>query len=45
MWEISQICVKWLKYVANDLDMLETASVYGKWLRYVGNGSSMWEIT
>ena len=29
---------KRLKYVGNDLEISETAKIFGKWLRSMGNG-------
>ena len=42
MWEMAQICGKWLKYLTNGLNMQELtqrfwemAKIFGKWLRYM----------
>ena len=37
MWEMTQKCGKWLKYVGKDLNMSEIASMCGKRVKYVGN--------
>ena len=45
MWEMDQICGKWLKYLTNCLNMWELtqrywemAKILGKWLRCIGHG-------
>ena len=38
MWEMAKICVKWLKYLTNALNMWEVTQRFGKWLKYLGNG-------
>ena len=45
LWEMNQICVKWLRYVINSFDLSELASISIKWLRNVRKGLSMWEMT
>ena len=44
MWEMTLICMKWLKYVEkflknveNDLEIWEMAKIFGKWPRYMGH--------
>ena len=48
MWEMTSICMKWLKYVEkflknveNDLEIWEMAKIFGKWLRYMGHSFSI----
>ena len=36
MWEVAKICVKWLKYLRNGLNILEMIQRFGKWLKYLG---------
>ena len=50
LWKMSQICgemtelfVKLLKNVENDLEIWEMAKLFGKWLRCMGHGLSIWE--
>ena len=45
MWEMTQICGKWFKYVGkflnyltNGLKMWKMTQRFGKWLKYLGNG-------
>ena len=35
---------KRLKYVGNDVDMLEMAKIYLKWLKYLTNSLNLWEM-
>ena len=42
MWEITYLCMKflkyvenWLKNVENDLEIWEMAKIFGIWLRYI----------
>ena len=42
MWEITQTCGKWLKYLANGLINQEMTYRFGKWLKYLGNGLDIW---
>ena len=48
MWEMTKICVKWLRYLVNglinwenDLKIWEMAKIFGKLLRYMGHGLSI----
>ena len=50
MWEITQICRKWLKYVwkwlnylTNGLKMWKMTQRSGKWPKYLGNGLDTWD--
>ena len=52
MWEITYVSGKRLKYLRNDLNIVEMTSIFGKWLKYVGNwlnyvinGLKMWKMT
>ena len=36
--EIAKICLKWLKYLINGLNMWEIKSIFGKWHKYLING-------
>ena len=38
LWEIAQICGKWLKYLIKGLNMWEMTYIFGKWLQYLRNG-------
>ena len=38
MWERAYVFEKRLKYVGNDVDLLEIAKICGKWLKYLING-------
>ena len=51
MWEMSQICEKWLKYVGKWLNNLTKAlkmwtmtQGFRKWPNYVGNGLDTWDM-
>ena len=37
LWEIAQICGKFLKYLINGLNMWEMTHIFGKWLQYLRN--------
>ena len=50
MWEMTQICGKWLKYVwkwlnslTNGLKMWKMTQRSGKWPKYLGNGFDTWD--
>ena len=50
MWEITQICGKWLKYVGkwlnyltNGLKMWKMTYRFEKWPKYLGNGLDTWD--
>ena len=45
MWEIAEICGKWLEYLTNSLNVAELTERFWKmdktvvtWLRYMGRG-------
>ena len=49
IWEMTEICGKWLKYVGklinyltNGLKMLKMTQRFGKWPKYLGNGLDTW---
>ena len=49
MWELTQICGKWLRYVrkslnylTNGLKMWKMTLRFGKWPKYLGNGLDTW---
>ena len=42
MLEMAKICVKWLKYLRNGLNMWEMTYRFGKWLKYLGNVLDIW---
>ena len=49
MWEMTQSCGKWLKYVGkwliylkNGLKMWKMTQRFGKWPKYLGNGLDTW---
>ena len=49
MWEMTQICGKWLKYVGkrlnyltNILKMWKMTQRFGKWPKYLGNSLDTW---
>ena len=49
MWDLTQICVKWLKYVVkrlnyltNGFKMWKMTQRFGKWPKYLGNGLDTW---
>ena len=50
IWEMTEICVKWLKYIENDryvengLSMWEMAEICRNRFKYVTNDLDMWEI-
>ena len=51
LWEIAQICGKWLQYLINGLNMWELTYIFGeippvfeKRLNYVGNDLDVWEM-
>ena len=37
MLEMAKICVKWLKYLRNGLNIWEMTLIFGKWLTYFEN--------
>ena len=39
MWEITQICMKFLNYVEKWLKMWKMTERFGKWPKYLGYGS------
>ena len=48
LWEIAEICGKWLKYLTNGLNMeelnerfWEMDKIVVKWLKYMGHGLSI----
>ena len=41
---MAQIHTARLKYLGNDLTMLEMAKEFDKWLKYVGNDIYIWEL-
>ena len=41
MWELTQRCGKWQKYLGNGKDIVGTYRL-GKWLKYLGNGLDVW---
>ena len=50
MWEKTQICGKWLKYVGiflnyltNGLKMWKITQRFGKFPKYLGNGLDTWD--
>ena len=51
MWEMTQICGKWLKYVGkslnyltNHLKMWKITQKFGKFPKYLGNGLDTWDM-
>ena len=49
IWEMTQICWKWLKYVGkllnyltNGLKMWKITQRFVKWPKYLGNGLDTW---
>ena len=42
MWEMTQICIKWLKYVEKLLNYMTNGLKCGKRLRDLGNGQNIW---
>ena len=50
MWEMTQICGKWLKcvgkwlhYLTNGLKMWKMTQRFGNWPKYLGNGLDTWD--
>ena len=50
MWELTQICGKWVKYVlkwlnylTNGLKMWKMTQRFGKWPKYLRNGLDTWD--
>ena len=48
LWEMAEICGKWLKYLTNGFNMAELTErfwemdkIVVKWLRYMGRGLSI----
>ena len=48
IWEMTKICAKWLRYLANglinwenDLKIWEMAKIFGKLLRFMGHRLSI----
>ena len=35
LWEMAEICGKWLKYLTNGLNMAELTEKVGKWIKKV----------
>ena len=42
MLEMAKVCVKWLKFLRNGLNMFEMTQRFRKFLKYLGEGLDIW---